>query len=140
MCLVMLFFLAPLQAYVGDLHGLNTLEYQPVKVAAMEGAWETQRGLPLLLFAIPDARNETNHFEVGIPKLASLILTHDLDGEVQGLKDWPAEERPPVGIVFWAFRIMVGIGLLMIVVAPSAWCRCCAGAWSRVRATCRCCA
>ncbi|TXK62207.1 cytochrome ubiquinol oxidase subunit I [Alkalisalibacterium limincola] len=117
MCLVMLFFLAPLQAYVGDLHGLNTLEYQPVKVAAMEGAWDTQRGLPLLLFAIPDARNETNHFEVGIPKLASLILTHDLDGEVQGLKDWPAEERPPVGIVFWAFRIMVGIGLLMIVVA-----------------------
>lgn len=117
MCLVMLFFIAPLQAFMGDLHGLNTLEHQPVKVAAMEGAWETQRGLPLLLFAIPDSANETNRFEIGIPKLASLILTHEWDGEVQGLKAFPAEERPPVGIVFWSFRVMVGIGLLMILVA-----------------------
>lgn len=117
MCLVMLVVIAPLQAFVGDLHGLNTLENQPVKVAAMEGAWETRTGLPLLLFAIPDSENETNHFELGIPKLGSLILTHDWDGEIKGLKEWAPEERPNVPIVFWAFRVMVSIGFLMIVVA-----------------------
>jgi cytochrome bd ubiquinol oxidase subunit I len=117
MTLVMLAIVAPAQLVLGDYHGLNTLEHQPAKVAAMEGAWETREGLPLLLFALPDQANETNRFEIGIPKLASLILTHELDGEVRGLKEWPAEERPPVAIVFWSFRVMVGIGMVMIGVA-----------------------
>lgn len=117
MTLWLLLFLAPAQVLVGDLHGLNTLKHQPIKVAAMEANWETSRGVPLLLFAIPDKENQTNHFEVGIPRLASLILTHDLDGEVPGLNEVPIEEQPPVGIVFWAFRIMVGLGMLMVVVA-----------------------
>ncbi len=110
-----LLFLAPAQAVVGDFHGLNTLEHQPIKVAAMEGNWETDTNVPLLLFAIPDKENQTNHFEIGIPGLASYVLTHDWDGEVPGLKDVPVEEQPPVFIVFWSFRIMVGLGLLMIV-------------------------
>ncbi|CEA03825.1 cytochrome bd ubiquinol oxidase subunit I [Pseudomonas saudimassiliensis] len=114
MCLWLILILAPTQAVVGDYHGLNTLEHQPTKVAAIEGNWETMNGMPLLLFAIPDQEAETNHFEIGIPKLGSLILTHDLNGEVPGLKEVAPEERPPVWIVFWAFRIMVGIGLLMI--------------------------
>ena len=117
MTLIMLAVAAPAQLLIGDYHGLNTLEHQPVKVAAMEGAWETREGLPLLLFALPDQERETNHLEVGIPKLASLILTHEWDGEVKGLKEWPAAERPPVAIVFWSFRIMVAIGTLMIAVA-----------------------
>lgn len=122
MCVIMLAIATPLQLYSGDMHGLNTLEKQPMKVAAMEGHWETGTGVPLLLFAIPDAENETNHFEIGIPKLASLILTHDLDGEVAGLTSVPREERPPVGIVFWSFRIMVAIGMLMIAVSLfAAW-------------------
>ena len=112
-----LLVLAPLQAVVGDFHGINTLEHQPTKVAAMEGNWETSKGVPLLLFAIPDQKNQTNHFEVKIPKLASLILTHDLDGEVPGLNEVPIEEQPPVFAVFWAFRVMVGLGLLMIAFA-----------------------
>ena len=122
MCVVMLAIATPLQLISGDMHGLNTFEEQPMKVAAMEGVWETTQGAPLLLFAIPDAKNETNHFEIGIPKLASLILTHSLDGEVPGLKSVPPEERPPVGIVFWSFRVMVAIGMLMIAIALfSAW-------------------
>lgn len=111
--------LAPLQVLVGDLHGLNTLEHQPMKVAAMEGHWNTGTGVPLLLFAIPDEAAETNHFELGIPRLASLILTHDLDGEVQGLTEVPPEDRPPVAPVFWAFRVMVGIGMLFLLLAWS---------------------
>ena len=111
--------LAPLQAFVGDLHGLNTLEHQPQKVAAMEGIWETQKGADMLLFAIPDEENRENKFEIGIPKLASLILTHDLNGELQGLNDFEGA-HPPVAPVFFSFRIMVGIGLLMIAVAW--WC------------------
>ncbi|GBL03306.1 cytochrome ubiquinol oxidase subunit I [Glaciecola sp. KUL10] len=111
--------LAPLQAFVGDLHGLNTLEHQPQKVAAMEGIWETQKGADMLLFAIPDEENRENKFEIGIPKLASLILTHDLNGELQGLNDFEGA-YPPVAPVFFSFRIMVGIGLLMIAVAW--WC------------------
>ncbi|CAH1044684.1 cytochrome ubiquinol oxidase subunit I [Halomonas sp. TD01] len=117
MCLWLLLILAPAQAVVGDFHGLNTLEHQPTKVAAMEGNWETQTNVPLLLFAIPDKESQTNHFEIGIPNLASLILTHHVDGEVPGLNAVPIEEQPPVIIVFWAFRVMVGIGLLMIAVA-----------------------
>ena len=117
MCLWLLLILAPAQAVVGDFHGLNTLEHQPTKVAAMEGNWETQTNVPLLLFAIPDKESQTNHFEIGIPNLASLILTHHIDGEVPGLNAVPVEEQPPVIIVFWAFRVMVGIGVLMIAVA-----------------------
>jgi len=114
MCVILLAVTTPLQLFVGDLHGLNTLENQPMKVAAMEGHWETKKGAPLVLFAIPDAANETNHFEVAIPYLGSLILTHSLDGEVPGLLEVPPEDRPPVGPVFWSFRIMVGLGLLFI--------------------------
>ena len=117
MCMWLLLVLAPVQAVVGDAHGLNTLEHQPTKVAAMEANWETQSGVPLLLFAWPDKEAQENHFEIGIPRLASLILTHDLDGEVPGLKEVPVEEQPPVWFVFWSFRAMVGMGMLMIVVA-----------------------
>jgi len=117
MCLWMLLFIAPGQLVVGDFHGLSTLEHQPMKVAAMEGNWETQKNVPLLLFAIPDQDNQTNLLEIGIPNMASLILTHTWDGEVPGLKEVPVEEQPPVGVVFWSFRVMVGIGVLMILFA-----------------------
>jgi cytochrome d ubiquinol oxidase subunit I len=112
-----LLVLAPAQVIVGDFHSLNTLEHQPTKVAAMEGNWETSTSVPLLLFAVPDQEPQTNHFEVKIPELASYVLTHDWDGEVLGLKDVPTEERPNVFIVFWSFRIMVGLGLLMVIFA-----------------------
>lgn len=114
MAMIMAIFVAPMQLLFGDLHGLNTFKHQPVKVAAMEGLWETERGAALRLFAWPDPVNERNRFEISIPKLSSLILTHDLDGEVKGLKAWPESERPPVAVVFWTFRIMVGLGMLMI--------------------------
>lgn len=116
MTLVLLAVIAPLQLFVGDAHGLNTLENQPAKVAAMEGAWKTESGVPLLLFAIPDQEAQTNHFEIGIPKLASLILTHSTEGTIKGLDAFPKEEQPPVFMVFWSFRVMVGIGMLMILV------------------------
>lgn len=116
MSLLFLTVMVPTQIFLGDLHGLNTLKYQPTKVAAMEGLWETGRGVPASLFAIPDEEGERNRFEIAIPKLASLYLTHDINGEVKGLKEWPKEDRPPVTIVYFAFRIMVGIGLLMLVV------------------------
>lgn len=108
--------LSPLQAFVGDLHGLNTLEHQPQKIAAMEGVWQTEKGAPLLLFAIPDEENRTNHFEIGIPNMASFILTHELDGEIKGLDEFKGE-HPPVKPVFFGFRIMVGLGLLMIAIS-----------------------
>jgi cytochrome d ubiquinol oxidase subunit I len=108
--------LMPLQIFVGDLHGLNTLEHQPQKVAAMEGIWDTQKGVPLLLFAVPDEKNRSNHFEIAIPNITSIILTHDPDGEVKGLNDFIGE-HPPVAPVFYGFRIMVGIGMLMLVIA-----------------------
>jgi cytochrome d ubiquinol oxidase subunit I len=108
--------LIPLQIVAGDLHGLNTLEHQPAKVAAMEGLWKTQRGAPLLLFAIPDQEQRENRLEVAIPRGASLILTHELDGELQGLDAFP-DRHPPVGPVFWSFRVMVGTGLAMLVVS-----------------------
>jgi len=114
MAMIMAVFVAPAQLVLGDLHGLNTLEHQPEKVAAMEGLWETQRGAPLKLFGWPDQEAATTLYAIEIPKLSSLILTHSLDGEVQGLKAWPPDERPPVAPVFWSFRVMVGIGLLMI--------------------------
>lgn len=108
--------LIPLQIMVGDLHGLNTLHHQPAKLAAMEGIWETQQGVPAVLFAIPDQSTQSNRYEVAIPKLASLYLTHDWNGEVQGIKSF-GDKHPPVGPVFWAFRIMVGMGLLMLAVS-----------------------
>ncbi|MGM0564417.1 MAG: cytochrome ubiquinol oxidase subunit I [Pseudomonadota bacterium] len=108
---------APVQIVVGDLHGLNVLEHQPMKVAAMEGRWETMEGAPLLLFALPDQAEQVNHFEVGIPKLASLILTHELDGEVKGLKEVAPENQPRMSIVFWSFRVMVGIGSWMLLLS-----------------------
>jgi len=114
MAMIMAVFVAPLQLLLGDLHGLNTLEHQPAKVSAMEGLWDTQKGAPLVLFGWPDQEEEATKFSLEIPKLSSLILTHDLDGEVKGLKEWPPDERPPVAWVFWSFRIMVGIGMLMI--------------------------
>ncbi|MFK7914197.1 MAG: cytochrome ubiquinol oxidase subunit I [Pseudomonadales bacterium] len=105
--------LVPLQIFSGDLHGLNTLEHQPAKVAAMEGVWETERGAPLLLFAMPDEQTRSNRWEVGIPKGASLILTHELDGEIRGLNEFEGA-HPPVAPVFWGFRVMVGTGMLML--------------------------
>ncbi|NGN97241.1 cytochrome ubiquinol oxidase subunit I [Grimontia sp. S25] len=107
--------LIPIQIFVGDLHGLNTLEHQPEKIAAMEGVWETQNGAPLLLFAVPNEETRSNDLEVGIPKLASLILTHDLNGELVGLNDF--EDHPPVSPLFYGFRIMVGVGVMMLLVA-----------------------
>ncbi len=108
--------LIPLQIAVGDQHGLNTLHHQPAKIAAMEAIWDTQRGAPAVLFAMPDKATQTNRFEIAIPNLASLYLTHSWDGEIKGIKDF-GEEHPPVAPVFWAFRIMVGVGLLMLAVS-----------------------
>jgi cytochrome d ubiquinol oxidase subunit I len=108
--------LAPLQIVLGDSHGLNTLEYQPAKVAAMEGIWETSKGAPAVLFAIPDESLKTNRYEIAIPKLASLYLTHSFAGEVKGLDAFPGA-TPPVAPIFFAFRIMVGIGMLMLLTA-----------------------
>jgi cytochrome d ubiquinol oxidase subunit I len=114
MAMLMAVFVTPIQVLVGDLHGLNTYEHQPAKVAAIEGNWETEIGSPLLLWGWPDQKAEETRYALKIPKLSSLILTHSLEGEVKGLKEWPKKERPPVPIVFWSFRVMVGIGLLML--------------------------
>ena len=105
---------APLQIVVGDLHGLNTLEYQPVKVMAMEGHYQSHPdGAPLVLFGIPNSAENRIDYAVQIPKASSLILKHDLNAPLAGLDTVPVADRPPVGIVFWSFRIMVGLGLLM---------------------------
>ena len=109
-----LLVLVPLQIFLGDMHGLNTLEYQPTKLAAIEAHWNREARAPLALFAIPDEKQETNHFSVDVPVLGSLILTHDPNGVVPGLKEVPPDQRPPVAIPFFAFRIMVGIGLIML--------------------------
>jgi cytochrome bd ubiquinol oxidase subunit I len=107
----------PLQIVAGDLQGLVVREYQPAKLAAIEARWETERRVPLTLFAWPDEAAETNRYALDVPLLGSLILTHSLDGEVKGLKDFPRNERPPVKPVFFAFRVMVGLGLVMSAVA-----------------------
>jgi len=112
--------LIPLQIFVGDAHGLNTLEHQPAKIAAMEGVWETERGAPLLLFAIPDAKTRVNHFEIKVPKAASLILTHDADGEIKGMNSFGDAHPPPLPL-FFAFRIMVGMGMLMLATSWIGW-------------------
>ncbi|KTD62378.1 cytochrome ubiquinol oxidase subunit I [Legionella shakespearei] len=120
----LLTLLVPLQIVLGDLHGLNTLKYQPAKLAAIEAHWEPEKRAPLILFALPDEKNEMNRAVIEIPLLGSLILTHELNGEVPGLKQWPANERPPVAIPFFSFRIMVGLGIIMLVlIAISLWLR-----------------
>lgn len=114
-------FLIPIQIVVGDMHGVNTLHHQPAKIAAMEGIWQTQRGAPAVLLGLPDAATQTNKYEVAIPRLASFYLTHDWDGEVKGI-DAFGTQHPPVAPVFFAFRIMVGVGMLMLAVSWfSAW-------------------
>lgn len=113
--------LAPVQVLVGDLHGLNTLEHQPAKIAAMEAIWKTQRGAPLVLLAIPNEEFRRNDYALEVPKLASLILRHDADAQIKGLEEF-APDHPPVAPVFFAFRVMVGMGMLMLGLA---W----AGSW-----------
>jgi cytochrome d ubiquinol oxidase subunit I len=108
--------LIPLQILAGDFHGLNTLEHQPAKIAAMEGVWHTERGAPLLLFAWPDEEQQVNHHAVGIARGASLILRHSADAQIRGLDEFP-DQHPPVRPVFFAFRVMVGMGLLMLAVS-----------------------
>lgn len=124
MTLWLLTLLVPLQIFLGDLHGLNTLKYQPAKLAAIEAHWDPEKRAPLILFATPDEKNETNHHVIEVPLLGSLILTHDVNGEVPGLKQWPADQRAPVAIPFFAFRIMVGLGFIMLgVIGISLWLR-----------------
>lgn len=113
MALWMAALVAPIQIVAGDLHGLNTLAHQPEKIAAMEGHWETQRGAPLILFGWPDMEAEETKWVVEIPRLGSLILTHSLDGEVRGLKEWAPQDRPNATVIFWTFRVMVAIGFAM---------------------------
>ena len=112
--------LIPLQIVVGDLHGLNTLQHQPAKIAAMEAIWQTQKGAPMTLFGLPDAAARETRFAVEVPKLASLVLTHKLDGEVKGLDAFEGK-HPPVAPIFFSFRLMVGIGLLMLIVSWIGW-------------------
>jgi len=126
MAMWMALVVAPLQIVAGDLHGLNTLEHQPAKVAAMEGHYETQSGAPLILFGLPDDEAEETRAAIQIPKLGSFILTHDWDGEVKGLKAFPKDERPPAAWVFWSFRIMVAVGVAMV--AVGVW-----SLWQRMR-------
>jgi cytochrome d ubiquinol oxidase subunit I len=109
--------LIPVQIVLGDFHGLNTLKYQPQKIAAIEAIWETERGVPLVLFGFPDEEARTTHMAVEVPKLASVILTHDPDGELKGLNEFEGK-HPPVAPVFWAFRIMVGIGMAICGTEP----------------------
>jgi cytochrome bd ubiquinol oxidase subunit I len=124
MAMWMAVIVTPIQIFVGDQHGLNTFEHQPAKVAAMEGHFETHKGAPMILFGIPDDKAETTHFAIEIPNMASLLLTHSWDGEVKGLKAFPPDERPPALIPFITFRVMVGIGVLMLVLGVwSLWAR-----------------
>ena len=120
MAMWMAALVTPVQIFVGDQHGLNTFEHQPAKIAAMEGHYETHKGAPLILFGIPDDAAEETKFALELPYLGSLLLTHSLDGEVKGLKAFPPDERPPALIPFITFRVMVGLGVLML----------CVGLWS----------
>lgn len=126
MGLWMVFIVAPVQAVIGDFHGLNTLRHQPAKIAAIEGHWENEghQGMPLIVFGWPDMDREETRFKIEIPRLGGLILTHEWDGTIRGLKDFPRADRPNSTIVFWSFRIMVGLGMLMIALGVwSAWLR-----------------
>jgi cytochrome d ubiquinol oxidase subunit I len=122
MAMWMLLAAAPLQAVIGDFHGLNTLEHQPAKIAAMEGHWQNKPGesVPLLVFGWPDMQAERTQFAIGIPKLGSLILTHSMDGQYPGLKEFAPQDRPNSLVLFWTFRAMVGLGVLMIALAVCA--------------------
>jgi cytochrome d ubiquinol oxidase subunit I len=128
MAMWMVLLVAPIQAVVGDMHGLNTLHHQPAKIAALEGHWQNEgnQPLPLLLFGIPSMADEETRFAVGIPRVGSWILTHTWGGQIKGLKEFPREQRPNSLIIFWSFRLMVGLGLLMI--ALGAW-----SLWLRVK-------
>ena len=106
----------PLQIFMGDLHGLNTLQHQPAKIAAIEGIWHTERSAPLTLFGLPNEKEGKTDYAVTVPKMASLILAHDMDAELKGLNEFP-NAHPPVAPVFWSFRVMVGMGMLMLAVA-----------------------
>jgi cytochrome d ubiquinol oxidase subunit I len=119
MGIAMLALASPLQAFVGDLHGLNTARHQPAKLAAIEGHWENRPGdaVPLILFGLPDMQAERTRHAVEVPHLGSLLLTHTWDGQVPGLKDFPPADRPNAPVVFWSFRLMVGLGMLMILLA-----------------------
>jgi cytochrome bd ubiquinol oxidase subunit I len=121
MALWLLTILVPLQIFIGDQHGLNTLEHQPAKLAAIEAHWDTAARVPLILFAVPEQDQERNRFVVEVPMLGSLILAHDPNGVIRGLKDWPKDQRPPVAIPFYAFRVMVGLGLVMLAVVAVSW-------------------
>ena len=112
-------FRARCKLFLGDLHGLNTLKHQPAKLAAIEGLWDGGRGVPASIIGWPDQTAERNLAEIAISRVGSLYLTHSWDGEVKGLKDFPTDQRAPVAIVYFAFRIMVGIGLLMLVVVTA---------------------
>ena len=114
MAMWMAVIVAPLQIAAGDFHGINTLQYQPAKIAAMEGDYETESGAPLILFGIPDDKAEVTRYKIAIPNLGSLILTHRMDGEVKGLKAFDKDKRPPAQIIFYTFRVMVAIGFLML--------------------------
>ena len=116
MAMWMAAIVAPIQVVAGDFHGLNTLEHQPAKIAAMEGHFETRAGAPLILFGIPDMARERTDYALEIPKLGSLILTHSWDGTIRGLKDFPPQDRPNALIVFWSFRVMVGLGFAMVAI------------------------
>ncbi|MCB1703626.1 MAG: cytochrome ubiquinol oxidase subunit I [Halioglobus sp.] len=113
---IMAAVLIPVQILIGDLHGLNTLQHQPAKIAAMEAIWDTERGAAFTLVGLPDEETRTTRYAVKIPYAGSLILTHSLEGEVRGLNDFEGE-HPPVAIVFWSFRVMLGMGLLMLLVS-----------------------
>ena len=118
MALGFIVIFAPLQIVIGDVLGINTLHYQPAKIAAIEAVWdESKKGAPLLLFAIPSEKTESNSYEIAIPKLTSLILTHSLEGEIKGLKSFAPDLRPPVAPVFFCFRIMVMMGFAMLFAA-----------------------
>lgn len=126
MALWMAVVVAPVQALIGDMHGLNTLKHQPVKIAAIEGHWENTPGepTPLTLVGWPDMEAERTRYALEIPALGSLILTHSLDKQVPALKDYPKEDRPNSTVVFWSFRLMVGMGVLMIFLGlASLWLR-----------------
>ncbi|MEX9625297.1 cytochrome ubiquinol oxidase subunit I [Proteus mirabilis] len=128
MSIWIILILAPIQALIGDIHGLNTLKHQPAKIAAIEGHWQNNPGeaTPLILFGIPDMNEEKTKYALQIPYLGSLILTHSLDKQVPALKEFPKDDRPNSLIVFWSFRIMVGLGMLMILVGV--W-----GTWLRYK-------
>ncbi|ESK40202.1 hypothetical protein P256_00643 [Acinetobacter nectaris CIP 110549] len=119
MALWMILFAAPAQVMVGDQHGLNTLHHQPAKLAAIEGHWETNtnESMPLYVFGIPDMKEEKTKYAIGIPYLGSLVLTHELNGVVKGLKEFPAADRPNSTVIFWTFRVMAGLGMLMLLLA-----------------------